>query len=536
MNAILQQTLRARTRLLLQRFGRSFSWSLFLGLFLASLGLFWVKIWHIEFHQGVWVASWLVGGCALAIIAAGVAAFWGGPTRQHAAREIDRRFGLKERVSSALLLDLDEQDTPAGKALLADAEKRVSNLEMHEQFPLRMHPRGLLPLLPLAIVGILYLVPNAEKPNPAIAKKQSETTQVKAASDQLKKQLEQRRRAAEAKGLEEMDDMYKQIAAGLDKLTQSSAMERKDALIKLNELKDELEKKRDRLGSTEQTKQNLKSLKDLEQGPADKVARQLEKGNFGQAGEELKVLAKQVKEGNLTPEQQKQLEKQMEKLQKQVEQTIAQHKQAKEELEKQIEQAKQEGNLNQASKLQEKLNQLKKKDPSMEQLQKLATCVNGACEKMQNGDKNGAAAEMEQLADQLGEMQTELDELQDLEGAIDQFDQAKQGMCDENNAGDRFAESDFSKGRGPGSGWRDIEENETSSYQSQVRGNPGPGKSVASGFASGPNRKGATQADVQAAIQAGLFEKSDPVEDRPLPKNQRDHTRSYFDSLRDGNP
>ncbi len=69
-----------------------------------------------------------------------------------------------------------------------------------------------------------------------------------------------------------------------------------------------------------------------------------------------------------------------------------------------------------------------------------------------------------------------------------------------------------------------MKEDDTSNYESQVRDKPRDGKSVASGFATGPNRKGVTQAEVKDAVQAALKDKSDPLEDRPLPRNERDHT------------
>ena len=59
---------------------------------------------------------------------------------RRSAIELDRRFGLKERVSSVLSLQSDELETEAGQALLTDAVRRVEDAVIEERkWLLRTH-------------------------------------------------------------------------------------------------------------------------------------------------------------------------------------------------------------------------------------------------------------------------------------------------------------------------------------------------------------------------------------------------------------
>jgi hypothetical protein len=89
-------------------------------------------------------------------------------------------------------------------------------------------------------------------------------------------------------------------------------------------------------------------------------------------------------------------------------------------------------------------------------------------------------------------------------------------------------------GKGAGSGDRPENENETNTYETQVRGKPERGRATITGFADGPNRKGISREDLKNAIQSSLSEESDPLESQQLPRAEREHTQSYFDKLRDG--
>ena len=81
------------------------------------------------------VVGGLVGvGTVLAVWLARRAA----PTSLSAALAIDQRFDLKERVTTALGLSAHDQSSPAGQALLADANAKLERVTVPGKFPVRV--------------------------------------------------------------------------------------------------------------------------------------------------------------------------------------------------------------------------------------------------------------------------------------------------------------------------------------------------------------------------------------------------------------
>ena len=103
------------------------------------------KIWPLAVDGTTWTVAWLAGAAVLGIATGLVWAVFSRPTELQAAIEIDLRYGLKERVSSALALSPTEQGTDVGIALLRDANQCVERIDVRERFRAR---RSWHPLLP----------------------------------------------------------------------------------------------------------------------------------------------------------------------------------------------------------------------------------------------------------------------------------------------------------------------------------------------------------------------------------------------------
>src|SRR5437660_1431550 len=113
---------------------------LFLGALLRLLALCWAgalalgAVWFLV--QPVllpWVAEpvrwYVLGGIAgAATLAAFVLAWRWRPSPVAAALSLDERFNLKERVVTSVTLTSTEAASPAGQALLADADARLAPL------------------------------------------------------------------------------------------------------------------------------------------------------------------------------------------------------------------------------------------------------------------------------------------------------------------------------------------------------------------------------------------------------------------------
>src|SRR4051794_22417663 len=110
MDTLRRQVRMARRRLAVQQFLRVLSWSWFGTLLVAAALIAVDKFYSLRVEPWAWGAGALALGMA-------IAAIWTFVTRQselEAALEIDRRFGLKERVSSSYALSPAQRESPAG--------------------------------------------------------------------------------------------------------------------------------------------------------------------------------------------------------------------------------------------------------------------------------------------------------------------------------------------------------------------------------------------------------------------------------------
>ena len=108
MNQVESKVRSARRRIMLARFGQALCVTLFVALLVATVAIAIpaLRVMQVDFHT--WVYSWL-GGCSLAaLLAAAVYAVVTAPSVEAVATEVDKRFGLRERLSSSITLARDE--------------------------------------------------------------------------------------------------------------------------------------------------------------------------------------------------------------------------------------------------------------------------------------------------------------------------------------------------------------------------------------------------------------------------------------------
>ena len=282
----------------------------------------------------------------------------------------------------------------------------------------------------------------------------------------------------------------------------------------------------------------------------------MKKGDMVAAKKAIQNLAKRLKEGKLTTDQQERLKKDLENMANQLKAMAKAQRQKKDELKKQIAKAKKEGDLDKAARLQEKLQQVRKQDNQAKKMEEMAKKLAKCAKCMRQGgnpqqaqgqsqkspseaeaEMQEAAQELEGLAEQLEDMQQEMEELQDMEDMQQAIDDAKAEMngqpceCPGGGEGDKPGQG---MGEGRGVGRRPKEENQTGNFKSRVRGKLQKGKIVVAGTADGENLTGRTTAEAREIINAEMNSKKETVENQLLPKSQREHTREYFQSLLKG--
>lgn len=554
MDEIRSQVQRARRRLNLQQFVQVWTWSMLIAVTIAGFGIAIPKIWAISIDSTTWTYAWLAGGVIGGLLLSGI---WNWIMRRgelDAAIELDKRFGLKERVSSALSLPASDAESEAGQALLEDARRRVSGLEVKDQFGVQT---GWQPILPVALLGMVMLlaffVGNAtpeQKVQASNAITQEVKHQIQTSADSLKKRLEEKKKEAAAKGLKDAETLFTKLERGLDDLNKQDNLDRKKALIKINDLAKELAERQKQLANNEQMKQQLSQLKNMTKGPADRMAKAMKEGDFKKAMDEVSKMQEKMKNGELSEEDQKKIAEQLSEMQQKLEEMVQQHEQAKRDLQEMIEQKKREGDLASAGEMQRKLDQMKQQDQSMAKMAQMASQMQNAAQALQQGKGQQASEQMQQLAQQLQDMQSELDELQTLSEAMDQIADAKNAMsCSEcqgagcaacqssmmsNMAGQMSNRPGNGMGDGQGQGDRPEEATDTAGYRSRVAGDPRKGEAVRVGDADGPNRAGQTLESVKEEVASSYSQESDPLVNVKLPRREREHLKEYFERLRKG--
>ena len=574
MEELTRQVSRARRRLFWQQFAALLPWCLFGVALAAAAAMLVPRLWAWEFLQPssaqlTWDLSWaggaVVGSLALALTLTFVAR----RGALDAAIELDRRFGLRERVSSTLALTPDERETEAGRALIGDAVRRVERIDVKDGFGVSLFRwQMLLPLAPVVAAAVIAIFPLAA-PSKAPAKPKTPTyAELKATEDQKKAFRDALRRAEEKlRDKQELKDAGATLTEIRKKIAQKQSgegpteEERKDLTIKINNAADDIKKQREKVGGADAVKKQLQRLPKLNKGPADKLADAVKEGDFKKAVDQVNQLQEKMKNGELNAEEKKQLGSQMSQMQDKLNEMKDAQQAAKESLKEQIEQAKAEGDNAKAGELQKELSKLKAQDQQMENLQDLADKLGKAADNLENGDPQKAAEQLQEIAKNLENLQKDLEELEDLDETLKQIADAKNAMnCEKCEGGGKPGQKPGQQpgqavakaqgqgkgdpngkpgnngtGEGPGGGFRPEQEGETGTFDSQVRTKPGEGEAVKVGEAGGPNRKGVTKEQISEIILKEGDVAEEAVPDQNIPRTQREHIKDYFDSLRELN-
>ena len=539
MEQLVRQVRRAQRWLGLQRFVGMLGWCCFGSLLIALVLIVVGKL------RPMGIEGWMWGAVVLVALGLGIvaAAFWAvirgrGPI--DAAIEIDRRFRLKERVSSALALSDQERASPLGQALVNDAVRRVRRIDVGEHFTISPGRQLLLPLVPgvLALVALLF--------HPAVDDKQARAStdaavkkQIEQSTEGLRRKLMEQRKRALEEGLKDAHELFKRLEEGTDDLVDRSKPERKQALVKLNELAREVQKRREQLGGAEKIQNQLNQLKNIDRGPADKFLSAVKKGNFKQAQEELEQLKTKLDQGDLTDQERQQLADQLKQMQEKLEKLADAHRQAQQDLQQRIDQARQAGQEDEAGKLQEQLDRLRQQLPQMNQLQDLANKLGQCAQCLQDGQLKDAGNMLDQLQTDVTSLQEQLQELEMLDEAMSQLAQCRNQMVCPNCGGAGCGDCQGDKpgrglGAGKGIGDRPKEKDDVSFYDTQASVKTGRGAASIAGEVEGPNLKGDAQQEIQQQYDSARRQSTDPLVGRQMSREHRRHAQEYFDRFREG--
>jgi myosin heavy subunit len=531
-------------RLRYQRFLATLVWSWAVGLALVAGLLAGEKLSNRKLKAPDW-APFAVAGLLGVVIAAGVS-IASGPSRLDAAVALDRVFHLNERVSSALTLPGELRESPAGRALLADAAKKVADLDVASEFGLRLPRRAWVVLIPATVAVLLLFAPTWVVPRALQARTLSEEDLkvIAKKAEILTKKIASQRQAIDKEKFPEADKLLAKIEKKIDDLTKAPPSAKDKLMVELNALTDALKERQKQLGNPEQVNRQLQQLKEMaSQGPADQFAKDLAKGDFKKATDELQKLQDKLKSGQMSEAEKKMLKEQLGEMAKKLSE-LANLDQRK----KQLEEARKNGGLTQQQ-FEREMEKLNEQSKALKQLQQLASKLGKAQEALEKGDMKKAAEQLGVSQQQMAEMAKQLEELQSLDSALADVQDAKNGMS---NDGSNQLGNDMNSlglgnmnnrkgmgnglGRGRGQGDRPIADDETATYQSKVKQQLKKGKAVFQGLTTpGKTVKGNVEIDIQAEIDAGTGSVADALSNQKIPRNLEKHIRSYYDQLNKGN-
>ena len=542
MLALEKPVARVFRRLRYQRFLTALVWTWALTLAVVACVIAGEKLLNRSLPGPGWVPFAVAAGLGL-VIAAGFALVTG-PSRLDAAIALDRAFHLNERVSTALSLPADLRATPAGEALLADAIRKVTDLDVAAEFGLRIPRRAWVVLIPTAASVILLFAP-ALIPRLAQAKAAAalETKAFVKQTDLLTKKIASQRQAIDKEKFPEADKILAQIEKKTEELSKAPPAGKDKLMVELNTLTDALKERQKQLGSPEQVNRQLKQLKEMgSQGPADQLIKDLAKGDFKKAADELIKLQEKLASGKLGAAEKKALKEQLAEMSKKLSE-LANLEQRK----KQLEEARKNGGLTEKQ-YQKEMDKLQEQSKQLKQLQQLASKLGDAQKAMQAGDMKKAAEALGMSQKQMQEMAKQLEELQSLDSALAEVQDAKNGMDGDgmNQLGDdlnslgmgysRRKGGQGNGGRGRGQGDRPIAPDDTATYTSKVKQQLKKGRAVFQGLTSPTNTvKGEVVIDMQAEMEAAAGSNADPLSNQKIPKHLEKHVRAYYDQLNKGN-
>jgi hypothetical protein len=485
------------------------------------------------------------------------------PSRLGAALELDDRFDLKERTTTALGLTPDQQPTPAGKAVVADAEEHTRELRVRDRFPVRLKRRALwLPILGglLALVAFVYH-PVADSGLLAHKKSDDVKDDARSTADAARRaRAEAQRkpkpatpdRANRAKDVQELQEELARLEANARPTDPADAAEKVAAITTAEEKAKALAKeKADRLTRLENKLGQVGKLSGDEafkDGPAKDLTQALADGDLDRAAAAAEDIARQLRDPNLDPMKKEQLQKQLDKLGDELRKASTNQDKV-DELNKRIADAKAKGA--DTSGLDEELARTKADADKLKDLGKLADKVESASKSLDAGKPEDAAKQLDGVAKQLDGVKGEVQDLKDLQaaekrlgdlkgeaagqaGGMQQSGMQPGGMGMQPGGGmgatGEPGKGDNATGGGTASGARPDNPNAKTASTDERQRTPfdGKGQKTYAGAVSGGGYTRKSPTELGPAIDRAVQEAPDAVSTQPLTRDDKDAVKEFY--------
>jgi len=535
--------------------------------------------------------DWAIFSLALIAAASLGAGAWAMATRPRGVRlaeEVDRRAGLRETLSTAMVVA--GRSDGWSRAVVDSAGERARRVVVRDAVPITPPQRWWTPGAVAAVAAAAMLLPSHDLTGALAEREQQdrEEQQAVAVRERIEKNRDELERVLERAGVEQPEEGDEDAtAADLNERIERPEEAKRSEIARLTKLRDELQTQAEseRAKRMNELRRSLSRMRSPD-GQAQDFGRKLARGDFEGAKRALEELAEKTRSSEMPAEERRAVVEQLEELKDQLERLAEAQAEAKEQLKKaglteeQIAQAAgdpealQEA-LEEAGMSKEQARQLAQQaaaqQNAQEAMQGVASAIGqmaqgvqqmaqgsgqqGTPQQGQQGGQQGGQPGSGQMMQGLGDAAGRLGQLADMQGRMqalqEAMDMARAQIAGLNgrgfqNAGGSSIEwrqgpsgesSTASKGIGEGgSGAANKAKNESFGLfnltpdQAEMRLREG-GPIIASQMVFGQQIRGESREGFAEAVRASSVEAGDAVESMRVPRELHDAVRNYFGRL-----
>ncbi len=425
----------------------------------------------LGFAAGVWIAVllakfaqvhlpresvWFFAFLGAAVVGAFLWAMARRPSSQHAAVAIDQKLGLKEKYSTALYVR--PINDPFAAAAVRDAERTADNTSIARRFPVEFPTIGIVTVLvTLFVLLSAWLLPSFDLFGVQAAKqKKAElaVSQRQHAEHVVRQAIAQIEAAPRTSSNAEPLKLARQELADLLKhpINDPEAVQKKaeSALKDVDAIKERI-KENQRYAEAQNQIQALKSLSmpENEKGPVADAARNIAKGNFSDAVENIQEAVNKFQK--MDPREQEKAAEQMAQLAQKMQQ-MAQNPQAQQKMQQQLQQMG--ANQQQAQQMTQLMQQAANgNQQAQQQLQQMANQVAQAANQKQGGSSQQQQQAAQQIQKAIQQMQQQANgqaQAQQMSSAAQQLAQAMQSAAGHGQQGQHGQQAQARQGQQQG--------------------------------------------------------------------------------------
>lgn len=470
------------------------------------------------------------------------------PGRMQLSLLLDERLKLHERFSTTLALS-DSKDHFAAAAR-REARETARHINLQGHFPIRPSRCWIYAVSTWLVVAALILyMPQKDLLGFLRKRDQQEekTRQLQQAKVDIKQAASPVKLAVKQLGEPELADALSK----LEQMPEDAKPQdiKRQAIRELGNLSDSIKKKQSdmQLDSVNLMQRMFKQLRGSPDVLSQKIRLALAKGNFADASNLLNQLQKELAEGKLSQQQQKDLSKQLQNLAKQLQELAEKNEEFEKELEKlglskklaklsdkQLRQSLQKQGLS-----AEKIEELLRKAAVFRSASSRCSGLGSAMAGCGAGAGGLSGDELAAVMEQLDELESIKQQLMLTEASLAEISRAigclGEGMCGGQGPFMEGLSDKYGSGTGgPGMGYgpRSIDETgETSTMKTRLQNEPGQGPVIASWYFKASQVKGEAMRDYSEVVQEGRDSAAEAISDNLIPRKYEESIKKYFGQL-----